>query len=237
MICLISAFRTRKEAVTFERNNATVLHRPGVYWSVAIGEQGESPFREKAGRCVVMKPDRSYAEGWNNAICNASTQKWWRSDLRVSFLGTGDKILTLEALKPNLGSNLILLGQTLRPGSVPNRKRPYRLLAFASLRAWTPAALFPASFFSEFRFPTHTKIASDVDIFFAAFQAGLTFRSFHGYSIEMDVGGMSANIDLGAKEYRELYEARFGMSFLARTAEHIKRRRHYVTTRGAKINK
>ncbi|MCJ2180436.1 hypothetical protein [Novosphingobium album (ex Hu et al. 2023)] len=231
MIVVISTFMTLAEALVFWRQNALILSRADFYWSVTIGDEqadvGElSQVCDPDRTAILKKRDRCYAEGWNNAVRQMAAQSWPLDRMRACFLGTGDAILRAPG-ELDLSMNVVAVGMISRNGIV-QQKLPQKRVSFATLSAWTPSCLFPAAMLATYCFPETARIASDIDIFFECFDKRLTFRQIEGFEVGMEDGGLSSQVIASTREYRKLYENRYGFSILARIAEKLKQFRHQI---------
>ena len=236
MICIVSTFKTFAEAVEFHAVNSRFISSGDIYWVASIGGsslddhdrvvKSNLSSQNTAFACIQ---DQCYAEGWNNAL-ELFNQRGWNkvTGMRVCFLGSGDKLLELPG-KLTASDELAYIGSTIRSGAA-RFELPVRMLAFATMRAWTPSCLFPATLFDDYRFPTSARIASDVDLFFECFDRGIDFLLIKEFVVEMEVAGISSFVDQGAKEYCQIYEDRYGYSILARLALMLKRfKYHYIS--------
>ena len=174
----------------------------------------------------VVQPDSSYAEGWNNSLARM-IELGWQENALVCFLGDGDTFLQMPDCI-STDDKGVLVGKISRHGKVEAKKPSSRMLSFASIRCWTPACLFPASLFSEFRFPESTNVASDVDLFFEINDRGYQKQRVDDFVVAMDTTGLSSSSSRGISEYCDLYEERYGTSYLARIAKVLKLSKYYL---------
>lgn len=164
---------------------------------------------------TTIRTDRSFGEGWNNALVPLRETTPGRGDWAI-FLGAGDTIEALPALD-TLEPDTVHCGVTRRVDADRKLRKlvqPQVIPALFWLRigAWTPACVFPATTLSGFSFRGELRIGADNALFLQARALGYRFRNRSDIVIDMEEGGNSGDPRRGLPDYAELLRT-YGVGF------------------------
>ncbi len=227
MLFIVSTFiRCDDQLRELQQNLSEWQSRRPITWLVSSPDTAVATALGELDWCRVMiRGDRGYAEGWNNALDMLPTQAESGAD-RVMFLGAGDGLEALPEFAA-LDARTVYCGATRRTDlegrqiqlSLP-AVRPDRF--WLRIGAWTPACLFPRAAFDQFRLQVDLRVGADVAVFFRARELGFRFVTSPELRVAMKTGGLSGDPRRGLQDYLRVAQS-FGIPFPLLQAGHALR--------------
>jgi hypothetical protein len=228
MLYIVSTFIRCDDALREMRVQLQALRaHQAVTWLVSSPDSAVQVALADLTWChVVTRADRSYAEGWNNALAQLPSQPQERAD-RVAFLGAGDALETLPADLSLFDERSVCCGVTRRTDEKGNdiqwsrpAVKPDRF--WLRIGAWTPGCLFPRFVLADFRSPVDVRVGADIALFFHARELGCRFVNVPELRVSMKTGGLSDDPRKGLRDYLRVAR-QFGTGFPLLQAGHALR--------------